>query len=286
MNKQEQFKFIEDNYPLYTNHISNRRVRHDFFSKIETELQAYLLGFYAADGNINEKRKTLRIHLQKQDSDLVYLYKDSISPDARVFTIQEHETTGRSGMKVTAHESFGVDITSSKLCNDLVNLGIGYNKSYSDLHIPEMPKKLIRHFIRGYFDGDGCFTEWLAIEKGKSDRVRGKIDICGKTISIFDEFIKFFAEHDIKFNLNFLKRDNMYRMSTSSRKEIIKVFHLLYDDSNFYLSRKFNKFSHHVNTEVTQLIAEYRNAQEVNVNESNNPPKSSEQPIMQVENVR
>ena len=85
MNKQEHFKFIEDNYPLYTNHISNRRIRHDFFSKIETELQAYLLGFYAADGNINEKRKTFRIHLQKQDSDLVYLYKDSISPDARVF---------------------------------------------------------------------------------------------------------------------------------------------------------------------------------------------------------
>ena len=58
MNKKEQIKFIEDNYPLTTNHISNRRIRHDIFSKIETELQAYLLGFYAADGNINEKRKT------------------------------------------------------------------------------------------------------------------------------------------------------------------------------------------------------------------------------------
>ena len=59
MNKQEQIKFIEDNYPLTTNHISNRRIRHSIFSKIETELQAYLLGFYAADGSIDEKRKTL-----------------------------------------------------------------------------------------------------------------------------------------------------------------------------------------------------------------------------------
>lgn len=47
MNRQEQIKFIEDNYPLYTNHISNRRIRHTFFSKNKTELQAYLLGFYA-----------------------------------------------------------------------------------------------------------------------------------------------------------------------------------------------------------------------------------------------
>ena len=276
MNKKEQIKFIEDNYPLTTNHISNRRIRHDIFSKIETELQAYLLGFYAADGNINEKRKTFRIHLQKQDSELVYLYKDIISPDARTFTVEEHKTTGRNGQEINAHESFGVDITSAKLCTDLVNLGIGYNKSYSDLHIPEMPESLIRHFIRGYFDGDGCITIWLSKEKGKSDRVRGKFDICAKSASILNEFIKFFATHDIKINLNYLKRDDMYRITTSSKKELEKIYNMLYKDSNFYLSRKFNKFDHYVNTEVTQLIAEYRNAQEVNVNESNNPPKSAE----------
>ena len=276
MNKQEQIKFIEDSYPLTTNHISNRRIRHDIFSKIETELQAYLLGFYAADGNINEKRKTFRIHLQKQDSELVYLYKDIISPDARTFTVDEHKTTGRNGKEINAHESFGVDITSAKLCTDLVNLGIGYNKSYSDLHIPEMSNNLIRHFIRGYFDGDGCITVWLSKEKGKSDRVRGKFDICAKSASILNEFIKFFATHDIKINLNYLKRDDMYRISTSSKKELEKIYNILYKDSNFYLSRKFNKFDHYVNTEVTQLIAEYRNAQEVNVNESNNPPKSVE----------
>lgn len=276
MNKKEQIKFIEDNYPLTTNHISNRRIRHDIFSKIETELQAYLLGFYAADGNINEKRKTFRIHLQKQDSELVYLYKDIISPDARTFTVEEHKTTGRNGQEVNAHESFGVDITSAKLCTDLVNLGIGYNKSYSNLHIPEMSESLVRHFIRGYFDGDGCITIWLSKEKGKSDRVRGKFDICAKSASILNEFIKFFATHDIKINLNYLKRDDMYRISTSSKKELEKIYNMLYKDSNFYLSRKFNKFDHYVNTEVTQLIAEYRNAQEVNVNESNNPPKSAE----------
>lgn len=276
MNKQEQIKFIEDNYPLTTNHISNRRIRHNIFSKIETELQAYLLGFYAADGNINEKRKTFRIHLQKQDSEIVYLYKDVISPDARTFAVCEHKTTGRNGKEITAHESFGVDITSSELCNDLVNLQMGYNKSYSDLHIPNIPQELIRHFIRGYFDGDGCFTIWLSQENGKSDRVRGKFDICAKSASILNEFIKFFSLHDVKLNLNYLKRDDMYRITTSSRKEVQKIYNILYKDSYFYLSRKFNKFNHYVNTEVTQLIAEYRNAQEVNVNESNNPPKSVE----------
>lgn len=279
MNRQEQLKFIEDNYPLSTNHVSNRRIRHTFFISIETELQAYLLGFYAADGSMNEKRKTLRIHLQKQDSDLVYLYKDIISPDARTFSVEEHKVTGRNGKEVTAHESFGVDITSSELCNSLVDLGIGYNKSYTDLYIPNIPKDLVPHFIRGYFDGDGCITGWLAIEKGKSDRVRYSFDICSKTQSLLNEFKQFFEDHNIKVNLNYIKRDDMYRLKTSSKKEIEKIFHMLYDNSEFYLKRKFEKFDYYVNTEVSQLIADHRNAQEVNVNESNNPPKSTEHSI-------
>lgn len=71
----------------------------------------------------------------------------------------------------------------------------------------------------------------------------------------------------------------MYRVKTTSKKEIEKLFHFLYDDSYFYLSRKFKKFDYYVNTEVSQLIADHRNAQEVNVNESNNPPTSAEHSV-------
>lgn len=280
MNKQEQLKYIEDNYPLEIHHISNRRIRHTFFSKIETELQAYLLGFYAADGSIDEKRKTLRIHLSKKDSELVYLYKDIISPDARTYSIEEKPVKGRGGMIVMGHGSFGVDITSADLCNSLVELGIGYRKTYCDLSIPkQIPNNLIKHFIRGYFDGDGCITGYCPKEKGKNPRFRARFDIDSKTSSLLNEFLIYFSNNNIKLNLNYLKRDNMYRLTTGSRNEIKKIFHLLYDDSNFCLSRKFNKFNHYVNTEVTQLIAEYRNAQEVNVNESNNLPTSAEHPI-------
>lgn len=285
MNKLEQIKYIKDTCPLTTNHISNRRIRHTFFSSIDTELQAYLLGFFASDGSINEKRKTLRIHLQLQDQDLVFLYKDIISPDAHTFKFEQHETTGRNGKIITAHESFGVDITSAAICKDLVNLGYGYNKSKSELHLPNIKPELIRHFIRGYFDGDGCITGWISQEKGKSDRFRYSFDICSKTATILNEMIKFFSEQGIKINLNYITRDDMFRIKTTSKKEIQKLFDLLYKDSNFYLSRKFNKFSHYVNTEVTQLIAENRNAQGLSDSNSNNIPKSPEHP-KQDENVR
>ena len=70
----------------------------------------------------------------------------------------------------------------------------------------------------------------------------------------------------------------MYRLCTSSKEEVEKIFHLLYDNSNFWLNRKFNKFNYYVNTEVSQIITDHRNAQEMSVNESNNSPKSMEHP--------
>lgn len=260
MNKLEQIKYIEETYPLYTNHTSNRRIRHDFFKDISTEIQAYLLGFYTADGSVDEKRKTFRIHLQKQDVELVYLYKDIISPDARIFTVEEHKTTGRDGKEITAHESIGVDITSTILVTHLNDLGYGYNKSKKDLTLPNLDDDLIRHFIRGYFDGDGCITGWLAVEKGKADRVRYSFDICGKTKTLLEEIVEFLDSYDIKININYIKRDDMYRIKTSSKQELQKIYELLYNDSNFYLTRKFNKFNYYVNTEVNQLIADHRNA--------------------------
>lgn len=147
------------------------------------------------------------------------------------------------------------------------------------LKIPSIPEDLVKHFIRGYFDGDGCITGWLATEKGKADRVRYKFDICSKTITMLSDIQKVLSKNDINVNINYLKRDDMYRISTSSKSEVSKLYHYLYNDANFYLSRKFNKFSHYVNTEVSQLIADHRNAQEVNVNESNNPPTSAEHSI-------
>lgn len=279
MNKQEQINFIKDNYPEYTNHISKRRIRHDIFKNIQTELQAYLLGFYAADGSIDEKRKTLRICLQAEDSEIIYLYKDTISTDARIYSIAPRIVTGRNGMKVQGHEAFGVDITSAILVQDLVDLGYGYDKSHKEMHLPNIPTNLIRHFIRGYFDGDGCITGYVPNEPNKKPRFRCRFDIDGKTASLLIEIMQFLANYNINVNLNFLKRDTMYRVTTGSKKDIEKIFHFLYDDSNFYLSRKFNKFNHYVNTEVIQLIAEHRNAQEMRVNESNNSPKSAEHPI-------
>ena len=72
-----------------------------------------MLGFYTADGSIDEKRKTFRVELQKGDSEIVYLFKDSISEDARLYQTKERDFIGPKGKIIHAHGNIGVDITSA-----------------------------------------------------------------------------------------------------------------------------------------------------------------------------
>lgn len=55
------------------------------------------------------------------------------------------------------------------------------------------------------------------------------------------------------------RRDKMYILSIP-KSQMKKLFDIFYEDSYFYLSRKYNKFNYYVNTEVNQLIADHRKA--------------------------
>ena len=274
-------EYINNKFPLYKNGTSNREIRHNFFSNIETELQAYLLGFIASDGSINLKRHTLCIHINEKDKEIFELFK-VISPNAYTQECKPTESISKvQGRTVKNKGSIRLSISSKILIEDLYKLGIEENKTYKEMKIPrQIPESLIKHFIRGYFDGDGCITYSIRKPNPKNReinyRVSCRFEICAKLSNILIDFQKYFGKLNIKTNIQYLKRNDMYNINTCSRNNIIKIFKVLYNNSNFYLNRKFDKFNYYVNTEVSQIITDHRNAQEVNVNESNNPSKSAE----------
>lgn len=268
--------------PLFKNGTSKREIRHNFFNNINFEEQAYLLGFIFADGCVNEERHTLSININKQDQYIIDLLKD-ISPEAYTREQKSYKSIATvRGRQVKNHGSIRTNISSKILIEDLKKYGVIQNKTYTDMHLPIVSDDiLLKHFIRGYFDGDGCFTYSIRKPNPKNREINYRISahwtICCKTSSILLEMQKYFTSFGIKTNINYIKRDDIYNLTTSSRKEIIKIFNLLFHNCNYSLPRKYNKIKYYVNTEVSQIITDHRNAQEVNVNESNNPPKSVEQ---------
>ena len=247
-----------------------------------------MLGFYAADGGLNEKRKTLRIQLSEDDYEIVNLFKDLICPTARTFRNPKRSLKiGRQRKMYTCAACYGVDINSTVICQSLVDLGFGYRKTWAEHKFPNIDKKLIRHFIRGYFDGDGSIVGTYVkpdLKYKKNERFRAYWSIVSKTESILKEIQTFLKENGINSTICFARRDQMYQLS-SPTSQLSKIYELLYKDSYFYMKRKRDKIHHYVNTEVTQLIAEHRNAQKASVNESDNPSTSAGHPTDEGENV-
>jgi hypothetical protein len=263
MNKNEQLDILNKICPLYQNNTSKRKLRHDFFKNIETEIQAYLLGFHAADGNVNLERHTLRVRLTKTDSEIVQLFKEIISPEAYTRDVNGFSSIIRDNI-VTTKTAYEVSISSKVLVGDIIQLGFGPNKTYDELHLPNIKEELMRHFIRGYFDGDGSIIGSVRKpninNREKNYRVTRSFQIDCKKRTLMQEIKEFLFNYEINLNINYVKRDDLYRLVTASRGEVTKIFNFLYTDSNFYLQRKFDKFNYYVNTEVSQIIADHRNA--------------------------
>jgi len=122
-----------------------------------------------------------------------------------------------------------------RLINDLKNIGLLPNKSLN-IMFPKINKNLERHFIRGYFDGDGN----IYIRKNKSSRC----SICSGSKIFLDELNK-----KLNKNIN-TKINNVYNIINTQcsvigwgRKiDIINLYHYFYEDSNFYIRRKKDIF--------------------------------------------
>lgn len=83
---------------------------------------------------------------------------------------------------------------------DLKNLGCERRKTYNENHIPNISENLIIHFIRGYFDGDGCVCI-----SNKTKHYKDKlyeytyltVNIVSKTKTILEEIKDFLLNYNI-----------------------------------------------------------------------------------------
>jgi intein-encoded DNA endonuclease-like protein len=122
-----------------------KKVNQDFFKKWTHEM-AYVLGFFAADGNIIEtKRGTHFFSIQVTDKDIVYAIREAIGSE---HAISERKPKGNE------QYLYRLQIGSKEIYADLCTLGFSERKA-KRLQMPKVPSKYLADFVRGYFDGDG-----------------------------------------------------------------------------------------------------------------------------------
>lgn len=214
----------------------NRRhfFQEDFFEKIETEEQAYWLGFICADGHINNRGNTVGITLNKEDKEHLLKFLTCLKSNK----IKVENTTGRFDKEHPITEKARISLYSKKMHSDLVNLGLTITKS-KDLKELSINSLLVHHFIRGYFDGDGCvFDSYI---KGRKDKPCYSPGFTFVGTKEFLNFINNSLPFQVK-NLTHDKRtDNSYTLYIRSQKRFKIVEEYLYKDATIFLDRKKEK---------------------------------------------
>lgn len=214
----------------------------NFFEEIDSEIKAYLLGYFAADGTVS-KTNYISVVATIEDRCAVDLMKEFISPNSNLY--YRHVTKGAINRK----PQISLHITSSKLKEDLAKYKIINNKTKNGFSMELVPEELQHHYIRGYFDGDGSIYYGVSQNRNKVC-----VNFTNATREIFDEFILYFNKRniDFKFETKISVKKNIYYVIAIYNKKDIKSFsEIIYKDANYFFQRKYDKFTF-VNTVLTR----------------------------------
>ena len=209
------------------------------FDCIDTEEKAYWLGFLFADGYNNEAGTAISLRLQEEDEEILEKFKEFLKTDKEIKRYSRVTKTNK--LKRNYCELY---INSVRLSKRLAELGCVKNKTYIVEFPSFLPNHLIRHFIRGYFDGDGC----ISCTERKDRRIRGKSMNIQFTITGRPEFISVCQENICqatgihRTKLNTVRNNFAASVHYGGKCNITKIFKYLYSDSNIYMERKYKKF--------------------------------------------
>lgn len=202
----------------------------NYFNVIDTEEKAYWLGFIAADGSIGKEGKTLEIGLSSVDEDHLIKFAKCIGAETNIVKRKKSKCNDK------LCDVSRVYIANKQIAQDLIKAGLDVRKSLTLEYPKNIPSHLQRHFIRGYFDGDGWITKGDISPYGIQRYIVGII----ATKPFLDEMIKILEKEGI-YPTNPRKNGKMYIWSTSGMDNIIKFIDFIYKDSNVYLQRKYEK---------------------------------------------
>lgn len=195
------------------------------FDEINND-SAYWIGLLYADGNCTCENK-IRLYLSSKDEDIIRKFRDWLQTNDRPI-----KRKIQNGSQVSAFE-----FRSWRIHNKLKQFELTSRKEQRHrLDIALLQPEIRRQFVRGYFDGDGCFT----IDKRGYlyTEITGYMNLLMdiKNILVFDNII---SEHH-----KIVKNGSIFRIRLCASDSIV-FGNYIYSDARYYMDRKYNLFKYH-----------------------------------------
>ena len=215
----------------------------NIFDSVDTEEKAYWLGFIYADGYIkyNEEgeKPSYIFELSLSVEDVEHLRKFNLF----MGHIKDNVKIGNSKCEGKIFKRCRWGIANKHLWNILNNYGCTPRKSLT-LKFPDesifiesnkySKEELIKHFIRGYWDGDGCLS-WC-----DKDHKQPHVSVLGT-----EDFLTEIKSHlPLKYDyvLGYNNKSEITRALSLHGRNGYELADYLYKNATIYLDRKYNKY--------------------------------------------
>lgn len=221
------------------------------FDSIDTEEKAYWLGFLYADGYVSSNSNKFELSLQ--DSDSEHLEKFNTFMKCITPNKVKHGTVTCEGK---TYYRCRWSVNNKHLKERLCELGCVPNKSLI-LTFPDesifASKDLIRHFIRGYWDGDGSLS-WSNKEHTYPCMVLLGTESFLNSVMNYLNFPKYKLQS---------KSESGVRQFSIGHKIAFNTAKYLYENATIYLTRKYEKY-----LEYCRLYEKSNRGLQTNIGES------------------
>lgn len=196
-----------------------------YFTTIDSQRKAYLLGFLITDGSVglrDNSAPSIRLSLQSKDEYILEEMKKEVKSSN---VISRNENKGMSTFSIHSHQMF----------EDLASYGVVPNKALKTF-LPEIDTCLQNHLLRGIFDGDGWVSNYIT----NKEYVSNTIGLCGSKL-LMTQVRDVLSNNLGVYRVKVIKTKTTHSIQFSNKQDIIKIRDFLYKDSDIHLHRKIDK---------------------------------------------
>lgn len=198
-------------------------INENFFDDINTQEKAYCLGLLYADGTNSRKRNSISIGLQERDKELLEKVRSVMNINKPLYFEKNNKSYGQ--------DSYRLDIVNKHMSEILNDIGMVPNKSLVLTYPTCIPNKLMHHFLRGYFDGDG----YISHGRDYTAEIMGTESFC---LSVQEILLQQGIESKI-YNTTLRKETSTRRLYIGKKANFKKFIDYIYTDATIYLDRKY-----------------------------------------------
>lgn len=242
----------------------NRRVNINDFYNIKSKEVCYFLGLLWADGHVSKKNNSISIECNVDD---MIEFKKSL------------DVFGKWSYYDRKRERYGLDckpVTNAYIYDSLLHDFLKEN-DYLDKSIfspnkiiSKIPEELIRYFLLGVIDGDGCFYF--------KENLSNQFTISGSEYQDWNYIEKLYIDLNIKYKI--VKNNSSSTIRVTNKNDIKKIGDIVYstiENDGIGLKRKYEKYKLIINSllENEKIIEYIKNNKEKTIKQLSNDLKIS-----------